>query len=191
LQGEDLLKSCPIDFVAVINQARKMTLIEAAAKPPQYKQRNWMAENMYGNIIGLLHENYPEYMQTDTYGRPYILLAPNIRVYLKKLTETYLPNNIKTRHVKKLNAQDLFSDKERISIVYAGFVLTRNDWALEFKEICITCLNRVYINRPAWTIDLTEEQYRKSISIISYMETATTQENLVSVSKKQEDKTGT
>lgn len=166
-----LLTRSPIDFVAIINEARELTVKEAGLKPPNYKQRNYMAETMYGNVIGILHDNHPEYMKIDDCSRPYILLEKNVRVYIKKLTENYAPNNIKTQHVKAMDAQDLFTGDVSINVLYAGFILNMNDWALPFRSICISYLNKVYNKQAAWTIDLNEEHYRKSTSIITYLNT--------------------
>ena len=57
--AEELLMECNIDFVTIFNEAKKLTLIDAGARPPEYKQRNYMADKMYCNVIGLLFENHP------------------------------------------------------------------------------------------------------------------------------------
>lgn len=164
-----LLEKCPFDFAKIFKEAKDITLKEAGLKPPKYKQRNYMAENMYGNTIGILYDNYPQYMHIDSCGRPYVLLEKNIRIYIKKLSDKYLPSNIKTKHVKKLNAQDLFAEKSQIHVLYAGFVLQNNDWAINFKEVCITYINKVYNNIAAWVIDLRDKAYWKSGDIITYL----------------------
>lgn len=190
---ESLLQQSPIDLNAILNTARTMTLDDASVKPSQYKGRNFMAETMYGNVIGLLYDNYPEYMREDDHGRPFILLAKDIRIYIKKLNEQFLPNNVTTKHVKVLNAQDLFINEEQIHVLYAGFVLDRNDWALDFKEVCIVYRNKVFYTKIAWVVDLTEAVFTKSTSIVSYLTrdaNAVEDQSLVSVPRDQERKTG-
>lgn len=186
---EQLLKNCPIDFVSVFAKARLLTINDASKKPSYYKQRNYMAENMYGNVIGILYDNFPDYMEKDTHERPYVVLEKDIRLYIKKLTKKYLPNNIKTKHVDCLNAQELFDQDEHIHVVYAGFVLEQNDWALDFKEICLSYLNKAFRNVAAWIVDLSADDYRKNKSIVTYLDTdASKEEKLVSVPMKQNRK---
>lgn len=189
---EKRLVDIPIDFVNVFSTAKQMTLSEASLKPANYKQRNYMAELMYGNVIGILYDNYPELMRKDEQNRPYIFLDSQTRLYLKKLTENYLPNNIKTDHVKKMNMQQLFDEEDQIHILYAGFVLNMNDWTQNLKEVCVSYINRVYNTRSAWIIDLQLNEYRKHTSIVTYLDTTVEAETtLVTVPSANEQKTGT
>ena len=166
VRTRELLTSCCVDFAQIFNEAQKLTFEDAKRKPSHYKRRNFMAENMYGNIIGLLVDNYQSLIEEDAHKRPFIRLDKDVIIYIKKLTpKTYIPNNIITEHVKELKYQELFEDAARINVLFAGFVLKNEDWFVPFENVCIAYLNRFYTHQAAWIIDL--KDYPKSGTIIS------------------------
>jgi hypothetical protein len=187
---EERLKALGISLPAIFDKARKLTVAEASAKPPNYKQRNYMAVVMHSYVIGLLSENVRDLLKADKEGRPYLLLGDNMRLYFKKLTPNkYLPSNINTEHVKCLNEQELFENEEKIHVFYAGYVLDDEDWNLEFKEVCISYRNRVFAKESAWVIDLRTIEYQKAKAIICSLDSNTNAgETLVSVPRNQENK---
>jgi hypothetical protein len=178
----DLLSKGEIDFTQILNEAQKLTISDASRKPSHYKQRNFMAENMYGNMIGLLFDNYPGYLRRDKHKRPFVKFENDIRIYLKKLTpKSYLPSNIETDYVKKLKCQELFTpESSRINVLFAGYVLKEDDWFIPFEECCISYINRFFIDQVAWTIDLKE--YKKQAIISTPTIITENNENLVTVS---------
>lgn len=157
---DQLLKDGIVDFASIIELAHKLTLMDAEMKSSNYKQRNFMAEVMFGNYVGLLYDNYAELMQTDDEKRPYLRLADDVRVYPKKLNEKYLPSNVVTGHVKKLNGQELFEDGSKIHVLYSGYILTDSIWPNALKGNYISCVNTYFHSKLEWVLDL--EEYRKS-----------------------------
>jgi hypothetical protein len=115
---------------------------------------------------------------------PYLKLAGNLRVYLKKLDEHYIPGNIITDHVKEKRGQELITDDAKIYVLYAGPVLEKNDWAIDLKRVVASCINEYYPKRPEFVIDLKE--YIKQ-SVIADNEQAQQEDQLVVIPKRDED----
>lgn len=158
-----LLSESKIDVAGIIGLAHKLTLLDAELKSTNYKQRNFMTENMYGNMIGLLYDNYPEMMQIDKEDRPYLKLSADARIYMKKLNEKYLPSNIITQYVLKMRGQELFEDGSQIHVLYAGYLLNNEVWGNELTGTYISYINKYYPTKTEWILDLAE--YKKNTSI--------------------------
>jgi hypothetical protein len=158
-----LLNSSTVDLAGIINLAHKLTLLDGELKSSNYKQRNYMAESMFGNMIGLLYENYPQMMNLDIEKRPFLKLADDVRVYPKKLNEKYLPGNVVTNHVLALRGQELFQDGSQIHVLYGGYVLHDEVWGNQLKGTYISYVNEYYPTKTEWVLDL--EEYRKNIDI--------------------------
>lgn len=186
---EEGLKRIGVDLVSIFENARQMTVKEAAKKSALFIPRNYMAEVMHGNAIGLLYQVIPQFMRKDKHNRAYIALGDSIRVYVKKLSpKRYTPSNIKTKHVNNMDFQTLFEDDEKVHVVYAGYVLDSNDWVLEFKEVCVSYLNRFYKNEAAWIINLRETEYRVTAHVTVIGAANTEEDMLVRVPGDQQVK---
>ncbi|MBE7171484.1 MAG: hypothetical protein INR73_12890 [Williamsia sp.] len=177
----ELLNEAPIDFSSIIQLAQKLTLLDAELKSSNYKQRNFMAENMYGNYVGLLYDNYPEMMHTDAEDRPYVKLAEDVRIYPKKLNEKYLPSNIKTDHVKKLDSQQLSIDDKKIHVLYCGYILTDQIWPNKLKGCYISFVNTYYPSKIEWVLDA--DDFRKGKIIELPIHVQQIEERLVSAKR--------
>jgi hypothetical protein len=140
-----------------------------------------MVENMYGNMIGLLYDNYPEMMQLDKEDRPYLKLAADVRIYMKKLDEKYLPSNVITRHVLKLRGQELFEDGSRIHVLYAGYRLKDEVWGNDLVGTFMSYVNKYYPTRTEWILDLAE--YKKNITIVLPFHIEEMEQRLVTAKK--------
>ncbi len=145
-----------VDFSSVVMEARRQILEYASTKGPRYIRRNFMPDNMYCNMVGVLYERYPTLMGEDKEGCAYLKLAPDIRLYPKKLSERYLPGNHITKHVKSKFGQELYSDDTKIHVLYAGPVLEKEDWTLDFKGVYASYINEYYPKRAAFVIDLND-----------------------------------
>ncbi len=159
-----LFQKSELDMASVYEEAHKLTLQDAERKRSHYKRRNFMAENMYGNMVGLLIDNYPELIDLDSEKRPFIKLSDNVRIYPKKLDEKYLPNNIVTKHVLRLRGQKLITGGTKIHVLNAGFVLDGKEWMKQPKGYFVSYTNEYYPTKTEWVLDLNE--YRKSKAII-------------------------
>ena len=174
------LKLSEVDLHKLITKAKELTIAEASLKPKNYKQRNYMAEIMYGNMIGLAYENYGKLIHQDNVRCHYFLLSKNLRIYLKKL-DNNLPNNVLTDAVIKRRGELMLND-ERIHALYAGYNLDDNDWAKEFKNVSATYMNIYNPRKMEWALDL--KDYIKQNSIIkAFNDTVADEENLVKVSE--------
>lgn len=143
-----------VDYASVVQEARRQLLEYAQTKGPNYIRRNFMPDNMYCNVVGLLYDRYPDLMFEDQENCAYLKLAQDIRVYPKKLNDKYLPGNIITNHVKSKYGQELFNDDTKIHVLYAGFVLEKEDWMLDFKGVYASYINDYYPKKAAFIIDL-------------------------------------
>lgn len=142
-----------VDFTAIIDEAHKLTLSESAKKSESFKGKNWMAETMYGNMVGYMTMYHPDLMRKDKEGRPYVQLASNIRIYLKKLDTKYRPNNVKTDHVQDLWSQNIQEEGTRIHIGYVGYMLDNEDWT-NIKGIYACYTHAYYQKRIEWVLDM-------------------------------------
>ena len=122
-----------------------------------------MTENMYGNMIGLLYDNYPDMMHIDREDRPDLKLSADVRIYMKKLNEKYLPSNVVTQYVLQLRGQELFEDGSQIHVLYAGYLLNEEVWGNNLTGTFISYVNKYYPTRTEWILDLAE--YRKDAVI--------------------------
>lgn len=166
---KELLKGLPIDLFNVFNEAKLLTNTEAQTKPLGYRSRNFMTEIMYGNVVGILRQNYPESICLDKHGRPYLPLGENIRLYFKKLSKKRTPNNIITKNVTKMNSQSLFGEEGMVNVVYAGFILNGSDWTGDFKEVLLVYIDLKYQRTPLWTVDLSDAEFRRNVVPVTYM----------------------
>lgn len=148
------LKTSNLDLVSLLKKAHKITLEEASLKRKYYKQRNYMAEVMYGNIIGLLYDNYKEKMHIDEYGVHYLKVGKDVRVFIKKLNKNYLPSNQVTEIVKKRRGQELGLNDDKIHTLYAGYLLKDNIWTKELEGCFISYINKYYPKKSEWIYDL-------------------------------------
>ena len=151
-----VFEASPIDMASVVAEARKQLLDHASTKGPNYITRNFMSGNMHSNMVGVLYERYPELMQEDQEGCAYLKLADNLRVYPKKLSDKYLPGNIPTKHVKSKYGQELYSDDTKIHVLYAGPVLEKEDWTLDFRGVYASFINEYNPKKAAFIIDLSD-----------------------------------
>ncbi len=158
------LNEAPVDFYRIITAAHALTLEDASRKRKHYKQRNFMAESFYGNMVGLLYDNYPMRMHQDVYGCPYVLLSKNVRVYPKKLDEHYLPSNIVTKSVKARRAQSLLLRPEQIHTLFIGYSLVNdNDW-MQLRGIYASYINKYYPRNTEWALDLND--FKKDSALV-------------------------
>lgn len=159
------LNEAPVDFYRIITSAHALTLEDAARKRKHYKQRNFMAESFYGNMVGLLYDNYPMRMHQDAYGCPYVLLSKNVRVYPKKLDEDYLPNNIVTKSVKARRGQSLLLRPEQIHVLFAGYSLVNNNDWMQLRGVYASYINKYYPRNTEWAIDLADFKKEEALVV--------------------------
>ena len=153
IEIENLYVSKGIDLEPVFKEA----LIETIRNPTpiKYRGRGFMANHMNWNLIGMLKETYPDYMEIDSYKRDYFLLEKNVRIYFKKLDSKNRPSNIITKHVAELNSMQLFYHNET-TILYGGFRL-RSD--KHWDDITCNLLEMKNLKQPNWVSSLEDLAY--------------------------------
>lgn len=159
-QFHDAFSSGQIDFHSAVMEAHKMTIIESLNKKASYIAKNWMAETMYGNIIGILTDRHPELMDKDSTGRIYLQLTPNIRIYIKKLDNSYRPANAETDKVKELWANNIFEDNKRIHVGYVGYILNNEEWA-DIQGVYSSYTHIYFKGQVEWVLDM--QDYTKAV----------------------------
>lgn len=180
-----VLEATDFDFVSVTMEARRQLLEYASTKAPMYIRRNFMPDNMYCNMIGVLYELYPTLMNEDKEGCAYVKLAADIRFYPKKLNKRYLPGNQITKHVKSKFGQELYDEDTKIHVLYGGPVLEKEDWTLDFKGVYASYINEYYPKKAAFVIDLNDLAKPMSLGFEN-VEPQGPQTPLVRVAKKLE-----
>lgn len=180
-QFRDALLSTGVDPYSIIEAARELTLSDAGKKPSHFKLgRNYMAEIMYNNIIGIATDVYGSRMKQDKENRHYLELTPTVRLYFKKLNDKYLPSNIVTKYTKALRGQELFNEGgTQIHVVNVGYIVKDNDYTQDFKGIYASYVNKYYPSDVVWVIDLSI--YKSTGIIVPNHEPAIAAEPLVKV----------
>ena len=112
-----------VDFDDVIRDAHDLTLRNASERDPNYKGRAYMATNMNWNLLGILKDRYSSEIFYDEEKRLFFRLAPDVRLYFKKLDKKGRPSNIPTKHVLKLNSYQGSFFSNPTTILYAGYQL--------------------------------------------------------------------
>lgn len=145
-----------VDFQSIISEAHDITLREASIKKLSFQDKNWMATTFNGNIIGLFKEYYRDLMKVDKWGRSYLQLEHDIRVYFKKMDDKYTPSNVRTNHVCDLWSQNIGSDLGgKIHIVYVGYVLDGGEWT-KLKGIYASYPSNFYKKKIDWVVNMSD-----------------------------------
>lgn len=147
-----LINKSNVDFHSIICEAKDITLKEVSIKKTYYQDKNWIANTFNGNMIGLFRDYYPHLMKIDKHKRWYLELAPDVRVFFKKLDEFYKPNNVKTKHVENLWSHST-EGLSKIHTIYMGYVLENNDWT-KLRGIYASYPNNFFNKKIDWVIDM-------------------------------------
>ena len=160
----EMVAQSDVDFHAIIHEAHEITLEQARGKSLHYIPKNWMAETMYGNMIGLFRDRHPELMFIDKHKRPYLRLSNNIRVYFKKMDAKYKPGNVVTKHVVDLWAQNSGGIGTKIHTFYIGYKIPNDkDWGM-LIGVFGAYPNSFFKKKIDWVIDL--GNYAKGIGVV-------------------------
>jgi hypothetical protein len=162
---DSTFKSAGVDFDGIIMDAHALTLAEASVKPKHHISKNWMAETMYGHMIGIALERHRDMVLYDQENRPYIKLGNDIRMYFKKLDEKYRPSNIDTEHVKNLLFQKIEEEGTQIYIGYVGYIINDGDWT-QVVGTYTSYIHKYYRKRIEWVLQMTDYiEYAKSAAL--------------------------
>lgn len=180
IEMEELYVNKGFDFEPTFREALAKILKDET--PANYRGRGYNAYHMNWMVVGLLKENYPEYMKVDEEKRDYFQLAKNVRIYFKKLDSKHRPENVVTGHVKTLNSMRLMFKEETITVLYAGFRLRedkfwddfsgcflvemkhlkRTNWVSKLEDLAFAISKRQTISTPIFKANIPESITFKS-----------------------------
>lgn len=137
-------------FVMLIEDAFKMMKAESKKKAARFKNRNYHAVIMSGNISGLLLERFPEQVKEGIHGRIMFSREGKYCLYFKKLDGKKMPNNIQTEYAELVAYQRTLSGTDRMPIIFIGYTVD-DQWSSltgfyavyihESKRIWVSVLN--------------------------------------------------
>lgn len=135
----------------MIDQALKITRAAMKRKLPLSINRNWFANEMNGNLLALVGQDYPNYLQKTKRGSFCLLMNFRYEGYLKKLIGRKLfPAYNHSNSSKALTHQRGIEKEEPLPVVYIGYSINKtNDRITGYHAVCIKGKERI------WRTDLT------------------------------------
>ena len=147
-------------FSRIIDESFEMMLKEKARKNPRFLDRSWEAITMSGNIKGLLHSYYPDFLKADGCGRSYFKNDKKYILLFKKLNDRKLPSNIQTINSRKLYGQYAFNFEVPNPIIFIGYTAT-DSWELITGKYAVCIKN----DRLIWCSDIMNQTSIRTMSI--------------------------
>jgi len=129
----------------IMHEAFKMTKEESSRKQPHFKDKNYHATVMSGNIQGLLKERFPNEVKIGAHDRLMFSRKGKYCIYFKKLDDRKMPNNVKTEYVELIAYQKTIAGGDKMPIVFVGYCVD-DEW------FDLTGIYAVFIddNKRAW-----------------------------------------
>jgi hypothetical protein len=115
------------EFISLFqNSFERLKSIRSSIEPSS-RDRNLNAVLMSGFVKGELAKLYGRIVKVDHTGRPYYSKDQQWMLYFKKLNaNTFLPDNIETKHVKELHKQLSLDLLDRSPIIFIGYTVSAN-----------------------------------------------------------------
>jgi hypothetical protein len=155
---EKNLKAFLPDFSRILDKGFQMTLSERSRKPPHYRNRNFTATVMSGNIQGLLVDNFPENAKVCEDTRLRFRYGGYV-VLFKKLDDNLRPLHVETNNTKRLMSQQCLPFEEPNPVVWCGYTTDKTNSVLTGKYV--VCIDNDCLE---WVLDLSD--YDESQKII-------------------------
>jgi hypothetical protein len=147
-------------FSIIIDESFAMMQKEKSMKNPRFRDRNWEAITMSGNIKGLLYSSFPDFIKVDSCGRLYFKNEKKYILLFKKLSDQKLPSNISTVNSRKLYGQYAFSFEVPNPIVFIGYTVN-DSWEVLTGKYAVCLKNE----RIIWISDIMNNASNKTVSI--------------------------
>jgi hypothetical protein len=157
---EAALQNELMNFSHIIDESFAMMQREKTQKNPWFLDRNWEAITMSGNIRGLLHSLYPEFIKVDGCGRVYFKNDKRYILLFKKLNDRKLPSNIATVNSQKLYGQYAFPFEVANPIVFIGYTVN-DSWEVITGKYAVCIKN----DRIIWCSDVMNQESNRSVNI--------------------------
>lgn len=130
----------------LIDQALQLTHSEMKRKRPLSINRNWFANTMNGNLLALVGQEYPNYLQKTKRGSFCLLMNFRYEGYLKKLIGKKLfPSYNHSKSSKALTNQRGLPKEEPLPVIYIGWSINKtNDRITGYHAVCIKGDERIW-----------------------------------------------
>lgn len=148
---EDMHKDDLAEFRNIMEQALEMTEAESKKKRPHFKNKNYNATVMNGNISGLLRERFPGFVKDGPNDRIMFSRKGKYCIYFKKLDSRKMPSNVRTEYAELVAYQKTIPGGDKMPIIFVGYTVDDN-WSE------ITGVYAVYIqeNKRVWVTIINE-----------------------------------
>lgn len=149
---EELHKADLQEFLKVVHDAFLMTKKEGKKKPQHFKNKNYNATVMNGNIAGLLREKFPDQVKDGLNDRLMFSRQGKFCIYFKKLNERKMPSNVRTEYAELVAYQKTIPGGDKMPIIFVGYTVNE-DWSE------ITGVYAVYIqdNKRVWVTTINDD----------------------------------
>jgi hypothetical protein len=176
----DLLKALP----GIIMQAFNLTNKAKRKKRPMSMNRNWFANELSGNVLDLVAQSFPHYVQRTGRGSHCLVLKYKYECYLKKLDKKLSPLYNHSKTSKRLTNQEALPTQEPIPVIFMGWTINKtNDAILGYYAVCRKGDERI------WSTDLTAIARPKNLEIAGSQHTAVPETKpLVTIKPKEKRK---
>jgi hypothetical protein len=148
---EELHKEDLKEFLKIIRKAFEMTKTESKQKARHFKNRNYNATVMSGNIIGLIREQFPNEVKEGPNDRAMFSRNGKFCLYFKKLNDRKMPNNVKTEYAELVAFQKTLPGGDQMPIVFVGYTVNE-----EWSEIAGVYAVYIQDNKRVWVTVIDE-----------------------------------
>jgi hypothetical protein len=125
---EELHKEDMKEFLKIFQEAFEMTKAESKSKARHFKNKNYNANVMNGNIAGLLLERFPNEVKEGPNDRVMFSRNGKFCIYFKKLDDRKMPSNVRTDYVELVAFQKTLPGGDKMPIVFVGYTVS-DDWS--------------------------------------------------------------
>jgi hypothetical protein len=149
-------------FYQLISEAFEMTKVDSSQKRQHFKDKNYHAVLMSGNIRGLLLENFPGFVKEGANDRIMFCKQGKFCIYFKKLDDRKMPSNVKTEYSEMVAYQKTIAGGEKMPIIFVGYTV-KDDWSE------LTGIFAVYIegHQRKWVTVINKPDDKANLTIIA------------------------
>jgi hypothetical protein len=137
-------------LVALSAKSFEMTYSRSREKLPLSMNRIWFANEMNGNLLSLVAQDFPEYVKPTGRGSFALMVNFKYECYLKKLnSKTLKPSYNHSNSSKALMNQDAKKNEHPVPVIYLGW--TNNKYKDLLTGYYAVCWQG---NQKLWKTDL-------------------------------------
>lgn len=149
---EELHRGDLQEFAKIFKEAFSMMKEESADKPQHFKNKNYHATVMSGNVAGLLRENFPNAVKDGPHDRLMFSREGKFCLYFKKLDGRKKPSNVRTEYAELVAYQKTIKGGDKMPIIFIGYTVD-DSWSE------LTGFYAVYIDngKRVWVTTFSDE----------------------------------